>query len=256
MVMEKLVGTQKAYLRWHKDDLGFKFLQQDGLEDFAGDFAEVVIAPFTIASLALFRHLDGNNVAMVSENPHYGDGKALGNPTWGSDLPATVKTAVLKSLEINRRRYAPYGWNNWAGEAPTQGAGHSLLARTLLLIYSMQNHDGEYQVCFQPDNFVYECNIPGTYGVVRREGSGSIDLTLLEQVSKELLEWHVDRTPPHHVDHHSDKWREYAVIKLAVQSSLVSGKFELALRYAADFFNMPEGMMVAGAEGIAERHQR
>ena len=252
MVLEKIVGEQKPYLRWYKDSIGFKFLQQDGLED----ISEVVIAPFTIASLALFRHLDSNNAVMVSENPHYGDGKALGNPTWDSDLPETVKTAVLQRVEVNHKPYVPYGWNHWAGEAPTQGAGHSRLARALMLLYSMQGHDGEYTVSFQTDNFVYECIIPGTYGVIRREGSGSIDLTLFEAVSKELLEWHVDRTPPHHVGHHSDKWREYAVIKLAVQSSLVSGKFELALRYASDFFNMPEGMMVAGAEGIAERYQR
>ena len=252
MVLEKIVGEQKPYLRWHKDSLGFKFLQQDGLED----IAEVVIVPFTIASLALFRHLDGNKVVVVSENPHYGDGKALGDPKWNNDLPRTVKMAVLKSVEANGRRHAPYGWCKWAGEAPTRGAGHSLLARTLLLIYSIQDHDGEYNLGITPDNFVFECNVPGTYGVVRREGTGAIDSRLVEQVSKELLEWHVDRVPPHHVSHHSDKWRDYAIVQLSVQCSMVSGRYEIALRDAAKFFGMPEKMIVVGAESIADRHQR
>ena len=252
MVLEKIVGLQKPYLKWHKDNLGFKFLQQDGLED----IPEVVIVPFTIASLALFRHLDGNKVVVVSENPHHGEGKRLADPEWSDDLPATVKTAVMTGVEINHRNHVPYGWYNWTGTPPTRGAGYSLLAKTLMVKYRIQDHDGEYQLNIQPDNLVYECHMPGTYSVVRREGSNSVDGKLTEQAGKELLEWHVDRVPPHHVNHHSDKWREYAVVKLGVQCSLISGRFEVALRDAANFFNITQGMMILGAEGIVERDGR
>ena len=251
MVLEKVVGRQKPHLRWHKHTMGFEFQQQDGLED----IEEVVIVPFTIASLALFRHLDGNKVAVVSENPHYGDGKALADPSWSDDLPAAAKTAVLTAVETAGHKHRPFGWYNWAGDPPARGAGHSLLTRRLMLTYRIQDHDGLYELNLQPDNFVYECNIPGTYGVVRREGSSAVDVSLITQASKELLEWHVDRVPPHHVNHHSDKWREYAFVNLGIQCSLISGRFDVALQSAAAFFGMTRGMAIAGAETITDRRR-
>ena len=251
MVLQKLTSIHKPYLRWHKDNLGFTFAQQDDIEQ----FAEVFVVPFNITSLSLFSYLDRNGVTVVSENPYYGDGKALGDPHWNETYPEGVKTAKLKSVETNRRPFTPFSWYSWTSrESPAQ-PGHSLLAKNLKATYGVTDHLGSHDFVVEPEVFVAEGNILGTYVVVRSEGSNVIDTPLVEQVGKELLEWHADRTPAHHA-RHDEKWREYAVAKLAVQCSLVSGRFDVALNYAAIFFDMPWGMVVAGAETIVDRKRQ
>ncbi len=250
MVLQKLTTTQKPYLKWNKDKLGFRFGQHDDLEQ----FNEVYIVPFNIASLSLFSYLDKSGVAVVSENPCYGDGKALGDPHWSESYPENVKTAKLKSVETNRRPFTPFSWYSWTGsESPAQ-PGHSLLAKNLKATYQVTDHFGSHDFIVEPQVFVAEGNIPGTYAIVRREGSNVIDTPLVEQIGRELLEWHVDRTPPHQASH-DEKWREYAVAKLAVQCSLISGRFDVALNYATNFFDMPQGMVAAGAEMIVDRQR-
>ena len=250
MVLEKLTAIQKPYLRWNKDKVGFTFGQQDDLEQ----LSEVFIVPFNIASLALFSYLDRNGVAVLSENPYYGDGKALGDPLWNQAYPENVKVAKLKRVETNRRPFTSFSWYSWTGrESPAQ-PGHSLLAKNLKVTYEVTDHLGSHDFIIEPEVFVAEGNIPGAYAVVRREGSNVIDTPLIEQVSRELLEWHADRTPPHQAAH-DEKWREYAVAKLAVQCSLISGRFDVALNYASTFFDIPQGMLAAGSEMIADRQR-
>ena len=251
MVLEKLTADQKPYLRWHKDKRDFTFAQQDDLEQ----MSEVFIVPFNIASLSLFSYLERNGVAVVSENPYYGDGKALADPQWSDAYPDNVKTAILKTVETNRRPFTPFSWYSWTGRKSPARPGHSLLAKNLKVTYEVADRHGAHEFTVEPEVFVAESNIPGTYAVLRREGSNVIDTPLVEQVGKELLEWHADRTPPHHASHDA-RWREYAVTKLAVQCSLVSGRFDVALEYAATYFDMPRCMVVAGAENIADRQRR
>ena len=251
MVLQKLTATQKPYLRWHKDNLGFTFAQQDDLEQ----LNEVFIVPFNIASLSLFSYLDKCGVAVVSENPYHGDGKALGDPHWNKAYPENVKTAKLKCVETNRRPFTPFSWYSWTGRESPAKPGHSLLAKNLKVIYEVTDLLGSHDFIVEPEVFVAEGNVTGTYAVVRREGSNVIDTPLVEQVSRELLEWHVDRTPPHQASH-DEKLREYAVAKLAVQCSLISGRFDVALNYAATFFDMPQSMLAAGAEMIADRQRQ
>lgn len=249
MVLEKLTSIHKPYLKWHRDKLGFTFGQEGDLEE----MREVFVVPFNISSLALFTYLDSNGVAVVSENPYYGEGKALADPKWDLAYPDNVKTAWLKRLEANGDTFTPVSWYSWAGRSLPARAGHCTLAGTLKVAYEVTDYLGKHDFIVEPEAFVCECDIPGTYGVVRREGSNVLDTPLMEQVSRNLLEWHVDRVPPHHGDPRSEKWREYAVAKLAVQCSLVSGRFDVALDYAASFFDMPPGMLVAGAEEIVDR---
>ena len=250
MVLEKLTAIHKPYLRWHRDKLGFTFGQHDDLEQ----INEVFIVPFNIASLALFSYLDKCGVAVVSENPYYGDGKALGDPHWSKAYPENVKTAKLKNVQTTKATFTPFSWYSWTGRDSPAQPGHSLLSKVLKVTYEVTDHFGIHDFVVEPGAFAAEGNIPGTYAVVRREGSNFIDTPLMEQVSRELLEWHVDRTPPHQASH-DEKWREYAVAKLAVQCSLVSGRFDVALNYAATFFDMPQGMLAAGAEMIADRER-
>ena len=251
MVLEKLTAIQKPYLRWHRDRLGFTFGQQDDLKQ----LGDVFIVPFNIAALSLFTYLDKNGVAVVSENPYYGDGKALGDPRWDTSYPEGVKTAKLKRVETNNGSFTPFAWNSWTGrDAPVQ-PGRCLLSNRLKVLYEVTDHIGSHDFIVEPGVFVSECNVPGTYAVVRREGSSQIDAPFVEQVVKELLEWHADRVPPRQASH-DERWREYAVAKLAVQCSLVSGRFDVALNYAATFFDMPWSTVVSGAQNIADRQHR
>ena len=197
MVLEKLTAIQKPYLRWPRDGLGFTFGQQDEMEE----LGDVFIVPFNIASLSLFSYLDKNGVAVVSENPYYGEGRALGAPRWDPGYPEGVKTARLKCVETNKGSSTPFGWNSWTGrDAPAQ-PGHCLLSKRLKVTYEVTDHAGSHDFIVEPEMFVSECNVPGTYAVVRREGSNHIEAPFVEQVSKQLLEWHADRTPPRQASH-------------------------------------------------------
>lgn len=247
MVLEKLTATQEPYLRWNRDSHGFSFEQEGNLEE----LREVVIVPFSIASLALYLHLDGNNVAVVSENPYFGDGKSLWDPVWDDALPANVKAVALRSVETKSGKHIPSGWYNWAGvNTPTgREEGHALLTPVLKVIYGVRDHSGHSEFTLVPNLFIYESRTLGSYGVLRREGS-PFDATLVAEASKELLEWHADRVPPYQSVQHSSKWREFSVANLNVQCALVGGRFDVALREAAMFFGFSRGQLKAAAEEI------
>ena len=253
MVEEKDPLAQYPYVEWVINRNGLELRDYDGNYD-----REMVVVPLTVTSLPLVESMSGDGYVVLSENPHYGKGRALGDPRLDTSYPLLI-AARLTSVVVDGKKHAPVSWYLWTSGSAPGGASGAAYARELVVSYELRDlESGARRLELAPEWFFYASRGLCEFGAVRVASAvfGRERAILVDTAIRALLNLYRGRVSPENDALISHEGRRLAVSRLLIKCYEIVGDNDLALFQMGAFFKLRRRLVVEGARQIARNNPR